>query len=473
MTLDRKALLLANCILPLTAGLCRGQVNENVRPNVLFIVIDDLNDWITLFGEGNPIRTPNLEELAHRGTFFKNAYCPSPASNPSRSSILTGLRPNETGVYGNSSDWRTALPQRVTLQKLFKNNGYYVAGSGKIFHHHNDWAFHDNASFNEYLMMSINEPYPPKKLNGLEWYGSRNTDWGIWPDDITETADYKSAEFAVRFLEEKHDEPFMLNIGIYKPHSPWFAPQQFFDIYPLSGLTMPAIKENDIEDLPQGAETLMQPTRWFWEGMVKAMSENPDSYRDFVRAYQACAGFADSMVGKVIDALDHSPYKDNTIIVLWSDNGFHLGEKEHIEKFALWEKTTHVPYIIIVPGISKPGQVVDKPVDLMTIFPTLAELCGLTPPDRLSGFSLVPLLKGENMQMPPALMTYMKGNHAVRSERWRYIVYADGTEELYDHDNDPYEWFNLAGDKAYENIVDELKKNIPTVNADQVSDLKK
>jgi arylsulfatase A-like enzyme len=455
------------------SGLCGAQTNENVRPNVLFIVIDDLNDWTTLFSENNPIRMPNLENLARRGTFFKNAYCPSPASNPSRSSVLTGLRPNETGVYGNSSDWRAALPKRVTLQKCFKNSGYYVAGSGKIFHHHNDWAFHDNASFNEYLMMSVNEPYPSMKLNGLEWYGSRNTDWGIWPDDITKTADYKGAEFAVRFLEENHDEPFMLNIGIYKPHSPWFAPQQFFDIYPLSGLTMPAMKENDTEDLPVGARTLMQPTRWFWEGMVKAMSENPDSYRDFVRAYQACAGFADSMVGKVIDALDHSPYKDNTIVVLWSDNGFHLGEKEHIEKFALWEKTTHVPYIIIAPGISKPGQVVYKPVDLMTIFPTLAELCGLVPPDRLSGFSLVPLLKGENMQMPPALMTYMKGNHAVRSEKWRYIVYADGTEELFDHDNDPYEWSNLAEDKTYENIIDELKKYIPTENADQVSDLKK
>ena len=153
--------------------------------------------------------------------------------------------------------------------------------------------------------------------------------------------------------------------------------------------------------------------------------------------------------------------------------GFTWEKKEHIEKFALWEKTTHVPYIIIAPGITKPGQVVEKPVDLMTIFPTLAELCGLTPPERLSGFSLVPVLKGENLQMPPALMTYMKGNHAVRSDRWRYIVYADGTEELYDNDNDPYEWFNLAGDEAFRNIIGELKKYIPIENADQVSDLKK
>ncbi len=469
---DGKALLLANCLLPLAGGVCGAQPQENQKPNVLFLVVDDLNDWITLFDENNPVRTPNMEELAHRGTFFRNAYCPSPASNPSRSSILTGLRPNETGVYGNSSDWRSALPQRVTLQRFFKNNGYYVAGSGKIFHHHKDWAYHDNASFNEYLMMSINEPYPPAKLNRLDWYGSRNTDWGIWPDDISKTADYKSAEFAVRFLEEKHDQPFMLNIGIYKPHSPFFAPEQFFDLYPASELKMPSRQENDTEDLPSGARTLMKPTRWFWEGMVKAMAENPDSYRDFVRAYQACAGFADYMVGKVISALDKSPYSDNTIIVLWSDNGFHLGEKDHIEKFALWEKSTHVPYIIIAPGVTRPGQVVDKPVDLMTIFPTLAELCGLTPPDGLSGFSLVPLLRNEKMDLPPALMTYMKGNHAVRAGKWRYIIYADGSEELYDRDNDPGELNNLAQVSAYTGVKDSLRKYVPKYNADQVKDLK-
>ncbi|TNF40878.1 MAG: iduronate-2-sulfatase, partial [Bacteroidetes bacterium] len=445
---------------------------ENVRPNVLFIVIDDLNDWTTLFSERNPVRMPNLENLARRGTFFKNAYCPSPASNPSRSSILTGLRPNETGVYGNSSDWRAVLPQRVTLQKFFKNNGYYVAGSGKIFHHHKDWAFHDNASFNEYLMMSVNEPYPTKKLNGLEWYGSRNTDWGIWPDDITKTSDYKSADFAVRFLEKNHDQPFMLNIGIYKPHSPFFAPEQFFDDYPQSRLVMPARKENDTDDLPPGAISLLKPSGWFWEGMVKAMDEDKDAYRNFVQAYQACASFADSMVGMVIDELDRSAYRDNTIIVLWSDNGFHLGEKDHIEKFALWEKTTHVPYIIIAPGITRPGQVIERPVDLMTIFPTLADLCGLKPPEGLSGFSLLPLLRGEKMELPPALMTYMKGNHAVRSDRWRYIVYSDGSEELYDHDTDPDELNNLADQIDYITVKDSLRKYVPKHNAEQVTDLK-
>ena len=472
MIMKNKILQLIPFVATATVGLCSAQTLKQSKPNVLFIVVDDLNDWTTLFSPNNPIRTPNLEGLAKRGAFFTNAYCPSPASNPSRACILTGIRPHKTGVYGNSSDWRAALPERTTLQRYFKNNGYYVAGSGKIFHHHNDWAFHDNASFNEYLMMSINEPYPARKLNKLEWYGSRNTDWGVWPDDICKTADFKTAEFGVRFLEEPHDQPFMLNIGIYKPHSPYFAPIQFFDAYPLSGLKMPNRLDNDQEDLPSGAKSLMKPTRWFWEGMIKAMEENPDVYREFVRAYQACAGFADAMVGKVLKALDNSPYRENTIIILWSDNGFHLGEKDHIEKFALWEKTTHVPYIIIAPGVTRPGQILDNPVDLTTIFPTLVELCGLKVPDGLDGFSLVPLLRGENLEIPPALMTYMKGNHAIRTEKWRYISYADGTEELYDHDHDPHEWFNLAGDKAYKNIIDELREYIPTENADQVNDLK-
>jgi arylsulfatase A-like enzyme len=200
-------------------------------------------------------------------------------------------------------------------------------------------------------------------------------------------------------------------------------------------------------------------------------TRDPDVYREYVRAYQACATFADEMIGKIIDALDKSPYRDNTIIVLWSDHGFHLGEKEHFEKFALWEKTNHIPFIIIAPGITKPGTVITKPVDMTTIYPTLSELCGLENPEHTDGFSLVPLLKDNSVNIPPALMTYMKGNHAVRSERWRYIQYADGTEELYDHNNDPYEWYNVAGKQENKSVIDKLKKYVPENNAEQVNNL--
>ena len=442
------------------------------QPHVLFIAIDDMNDWTTLFDRNNPIKTPNLEKLADRGAFFTRAYCSSPTCNPSRASIMTGTRPHQTGIYGPSSDWLRALPKAKTIQQYFRENGYYVRGASKIFHHHADWAFHDDASFDEFLLMKINEPYPPSKLNGLQEYGSRNTDWGPWPEHIEETADFRTSSYAVKFLQRNHTKPFFLNVGIYKPHSPFFAPKEYFDDYPTATLAMPTLKEDDWKDLPFGAAKLLEDKKWFWKGMMQAVEEDPDAYWEFIQAYQSCASFADAMLGRVIDALDESPYRENTVIVLWSDHGFHLGEKEHIEKFALWEKTTHVPYIIVAPRQVAPGAVIEKPVDLTTIYPTLAELCGLENP-QVVGLSAVPLLKNKNAAFPPALMTYMKGNHAIRTERWRYIRYSDGSEELYDHDHGPHEWNNLAGQEAYAKVVDELRGHVPKENADQVPDLDK
>jgi arylsulfatase A-like enzyme len=365
-------------------------------------------------------------------------------------------------------------PSRVFLlfRNTSKDNGYYVCGSGKIFHHHKDWAFHDNTSFNEFLMMAINEPYPENKINGPDWYGSQNTDWGPWPEDITKTADYETVEYAINILQKKHEQPFFLNVGIYKPHSPFFAPPQYFEDYPLESIVMPVLYKNDVADLPPGSQKLMKYTSWFWKGMVKANLDNPDAYSSFIQAYQACTSFADDMVGHIVDELDKSPDRNNTIIVLWSDHGFHLGEKEHIEKFALWEKTTRIPFIVIAPGITQPNTVIEKPVDMTTIYPTLCELSGLDIPRHVDGFSLLPLLKDTSVVVPPALMTYLKGNHAVRTERWRYIQYADGTEELYDHRNDPHEWYNLVGVKNYAEIIKELKNHVPPDNAEQVRNLK-
>jgi len=444
---------------------------DQTMPNVLFIVIDDLNDWNTLYDPVYPIQLPHMQELAERGAFFTRAYCSSSACNPSRASVMTGTRPHKTGIYGNKSDWRMALPHAETIQQFFKRQGYYVGGAGKIFHHHQNWAYHDNASFDEYLMMKINEPYPPQKLNGLDDYGSRNTDWGPWPEDITQTADYKTSQYAIDFLKMNHHKPFFLNVGIYKPHSPFFVPREYFDRYPLADLEMLDLNSEDWDDLPEGASNLMTKTNWFWKGMVKAMASDTLVYREFIQAYQACSAFADAMIGRVLKALDDSPYRDNTIIVLWSDHGFHLGEKDHIEKFALWEKATHVPFIIVAPGQISPGTVIEEPVDLTTIYPTLVELCGLKKPG-LDGMSVLPLLKGEVDSLPPALTTYMKGNHAIRTERWRYIQYEDGSEELYDHSSDPHEWYNLAENGKYTGIIEKLKIYIPSSNADQVDDLK-
>lgn len=462
--------LLSICVDPAAA---RESVQpERERPNVVFIVIDDMNDWTTLYDPDYPIRTPNLEALAERGVFFSRAYATAPACNPSRVSVMTGTYPHKTGVYGNRSDWRRALPEKKTVQQYFGERGYYVGGSGKIFHHHLNWALHDNDSFHEFLLMKINEPYPPEKLNGLEWYGTRNTDWGAWPPRIEETPDFKTAEYARRFLEREHEAPFFLNVGIYKPHSPFFAPQEFIDLYPLESLQMPEVRREGWE-YSSGAEQLLARAAWFWRGMKRALEENPLAHREFVQAYMAASTFADAMLGRVIGALDESPYRDNTIVVVWSDHGFHIGEKEHIEKFALWEKTTRVPLIVVAPGLTSPGTVVDRPVDLTALYPTLIDLAGLEPVNSLHGHSLKPLFSDPTAEFPPALMTRSEGNHAIRKDEWRYIEYADGSFELYNLGDDPYEWRNLAGDPNHSEIIEELRGFIPEESIERISDYRR
>jgi arylsulfatase A-like enzyme len=255
---------------------------------------------------------------------------------------------------------------------------------------------------------------------------------------------------------------------------PFFAPQRYFNIYPRDDITMPKTFERDLDDLPSGAKTLLEPKKWFFKELMEIEVKSPGTWKEAVRSYQACATFADAQVGRILDALDKSDYADNTIIVLWSDHGYHLGEKEHWEKFALWEKTNHVPFVIVAPGITRAGARCKRPVSLIDLYPTLIELCGLEPKPELDGVSLVPLLQNPDAKWEhPALMTYQRGNHAVRSERWRYIRYADGTQELYDHDNDPDEWYNLAGDPEYARVVRKHQKWIPNKNADQCPDLKR
>ncbi|MDB4491633.1 sulfatase-like hydrolase/transferase, partial [bacterium] len=241
-----------------------------------------------------------------------------------------------------------------------------------------------------------------------------------------------------------------------------------------SDIAKPERRDDDWDDLPSGAATLMRAKQWFWDGMSKLDERLPGSYHDFIRAYAACCTFADAQIGRVLDALDASPRRDDTIVVLWSDHGFYLGEKDHIEKFALWEKSNHIPFIVVAPGVTEPGSHCGTPVDLSVLYPTLLELSGLPADRKCDGVSIVPLLKDANSEWErPALMTYGRGNHAVRSERWRYIRYADGTEELYDHAKDPNEWTNIAADPEYANVIASHKKWLPTAEADIVPNLKK
>ncbi len=261
-------------------------------PDVLFIVVDDMNDWNSLLDSDAQIKTPNLERLAKRGMTFTRAYCASAACNPSRVATLTGLRPSTTGSYGNKSDWRHAVPNRKTIMQQFMVAGYDVRGAGKIFHHHMNGAFHDDGSFHDFQHMRP-QKYPPEKLNDAPEYGSRNTDWGQWPSRIEDSIDYHTANYCIKALNRPEDgKPMFLACGIYKPHSPFFAPAAYHERYQDIGL--PTRGDNDWNDLPPGAKSLLRSKRWFWQGMMKVERRREGAYSDFIRAYAACATFADA-----------------------------------------------------------------------------------------------------------------------------------------------------------------------------------
>jgi arylsulfatase A-like enzyme len=436
---------------------------QSGKPNVLFVAIDDLNDWA--LADNSPLHMPNLERLARRGTVFTHAYTESPACNPSRSALLLGRRSSTTGIYNNNSDWKAAVPDAVTLPKHFLNNGYRVEGAGKIFHHHQNSSYHDESAFHRFQKMQL-DPMPPARLNGLDGptpvagVGSPNFDWGQWPLDERSTPDSRTAQFGVEFLSREHENPFFLAIGLFRPHMPFHAPPKYFSFYPDYAVTMPLVNSTDRSDLPSGAFGLLDQKAHFFETILAGNAHRETFWQEAVRAYQASTTYADHQLGRVLDALAASPYADNTIIVVWSDHGYHLGEKEHWEKFALWERSTRVPLVFVAPGVTTPGARSNTPVSLLDLYPTLVEMCGLPKRGDLEGESLLPQLRDARREREtPAIMTYQRGNHAVRTKRWRYIHYADGTEELYDHDLDPHEWENVAGRKP--GVIAELARWLP------------
>ena len=425
------------------------------RPNVLFIAIDDLNDWTGCLGGHPDVKTPHLDALASRGVLFTNAHCAAPACNPSRAALLTGLRPSSTGVYHNDQPWRPVLPDAVTLPQHFMAQGYQAIGGGKIFH----GRFRDAASWHEYYNRQ-GDPMPPKRpVNGIP--KTAHFDWG--PVDVPdgEMADWKLTEWTEEQLGKQHDRPLFLASGIFRPHLPWYAPRKYFDMYPLESVTLPNINENDLDDVPELGRKMARP-----QGDHKRVIET-DNWRRAVQGYLASITFADACVGRIVGALDRSAYADDTIIVLWSDHGWHLGEKLHWRKFALWEEATHNPLMIVAPGVTQPGGRCTRPVNLLDIYPTLVELCGLPPKKELEGQSLVPLLKDPNVAWDrPTLTTHGRNNHSIRSERWRYIRYRDGTEELYDHEADELEWTNLADRPEHAEVKAELARWLPETNVE-------
>ncbi|MBK1879344.1 sulfatase [Pelagicoccus mobilis] len=438
------------------------------KPDVLFIVLDDLNDYIGAYGNEQAI-TPNLDRFASQSMRFDLAMSATPLCNPSRTAVMTGLPAYVTGIYENNHYFRDfpKWENWVTLPQYFRQYGYRAVAGGKVFHkpsgQHADaqsWdeIYHDRSG-------TMSPPLDKKWAHGMKDefeldYYQKAIDWAGLDVPKEETADWITADRAAKILQEEHDQPLFLAVGIFRPHLPWYAPQEFFDLYPLDEVTLPETVVNDLADVgPIG--------RRMAGGQAQSVIEGNGKWKEAVQAYLANVSYADACVGHVLDALEKSGRADNTIVVLWSDHGFHLGEKEHWEKYTLWERANRAPLIVKAPGVTDAGSVCSKPVSLIDLQPTLIELCGLPARDDIYGNSLLPLLKGDQANWDkPVLMTHYPNNHAVRSERYRYIRYADGFEELYDHQVDPNEFTNLAGNPEYREVMDRLAKEMPKINAD-------
>lgn len=467
-----KMFMLIFIIGSLTWAPLQAQAGEQTdRPNVLFIASDDLNDWIGILNTHPQVKTPNIDRLAARGTLFTNAHTQAPLCNPSRISIMTGLRPSTTGIYGLSPRHRQVERTKdvVTLPQYFAANGYRTMSAGKVFHG-GITPKERKVEFQEWGPDGGHKPFPEHKLvkEPLDMVNHPLVDWGVFPKEGDSLMDdYKVATWAVKQLaqlgaEENSEQPFFMAVGFNKPHVPLYTTQKWFDLYPKEeDIILPPAPEGDRDDVPDFAWYL----HWFLpEPRLSWLLKN-NEWQPKVRAYLATISFMDAQVGRVLDALEAQGLDENTIVVFWSDHGYHLGEKGITGKNTLWERAARVPLIFAGPGVSVGAQS-SQAVELLDMYPTLAALAGLPKKEGIEGISLVPQLKdADALRERPAITTHNPGNHTVRSERWRLVRYADGSEELYDHFRDPNEWSNLADNPNHADVIDKLASWLPTDDA--------
>ncbi|MEX0321767.1 MAG: sulfatase [Puniceicoccaceae bacterium] len=435
-----------------------GAQQASDRPNILFIAIDDMNDWVGFMGGHPQAVTPNLDALAAKGVVFDNATCPAPGCSPSRNALLYGVEPFNSGLYAfyDNEEIHIGLQEKyVSLPRLLKANGYATFGAGKIHHGYRgadiEWTDYHKPT-NHKLELDVAAGYQSNNSFKMSFCPTTNP--------LEEHPDHKVASYGIEVLEKEHDKPFFLAVGIVKPHLPFICPKQFFDLYP-EDVEPPRIKANDLADIP-----------WVGKSMAKISDDNrftkDQAWTKVRRAYLACNSWADYNIGRVLDALEASPYADNTIVVLWSDHGYGMGEKRHFRKFALWEEPTRVPFIIWdtrEPVTGEPRRVKDG-VSLINIYKTLAEMTDIQAPEYLDGYSLVPFLKDPSKPLPtPSICSWGRGNYALRDANYRYIRYFDGSEELYSHEKDPDEWTNLADNPEYAAVKERLSEYFPKKEA--------
>ena len=441
------------------------------KTNVLFIAVDDMNADLACYGNA-VVQSPNIDKLAARGVKFDRAYCQFPLCSPSRSSIMTGLRPDTTRVFDLQYHFRTGLPDVVTLPQLFSRNGYYAARVGKIYHYGNPGdigtsGLDDPASWQEFynpagMDKTTLEPdvtnYTPQR--GL---GSAMVFLNDPKGRDEDHTDGKVATQAIQLLEQHRNEPFFLAVGFYKPHTPYIAPKKYFDLYPLEKIQVPEMPAGYAKTVPAAALTSTKPWPNFGVTLQQA--------RECKQAYYAAISFVDAQIGRVVDALDRLGLRENTVIIFWSDHGYSLGTHGLWMKQSCFEDSARVPMIIAGPGI-KGGTPSPRLVEFVDVYPTLADLAGLKPPANLAGVSLRPLLaKPDAAWDRPAFTQVQRGDfagHSVRTPRWRYTEWDGGKQgtELYDEQNDPGEMKNLAADPKQAATIAELqalvKKNWPT-----------
>ncbi len=443
-------------LLSMPASTYGKDIPHQEKMNVLFLIVDDLNTWLLRDTNryAGKVIAPNIQRFADSGVVFTRAYTASPFCSPSRTAMLSGVSPWKSGVYDNGMDisQSTALQNATSLPKLFKNAGYYTASFGKVAH---GWDIRADC---DDRIAHKRDPVPPNAP--LMPAGKGEQDWGPTHLREEDMHDTEYADAAIKKLQSKHDRPFFIACGLFHPHMPWYVPQKYFDMFPLTEVTTPKLLANDLNDVPPlGRAVTAGKSRFVDQVLERGL------HKQGVQGYLATTAYADTQIGRVLDALDKSPYRDNTIVVFMTDHGFHLGEKNHWQKGTLWEEATHCLLMFRVPGLTQSGGKSERFVSLQDIYPTLAELCEIELLSQIDGHSLVPLLDDPNAEWKSTAISALYDRFvSIRTEGFRYTRYADDQEELYDCTSDPHEWTNEIENSNYATVAKKLRASVPPLS---------